>query len=103
MKDRATAAVIKSTQEVPITHTFPTSHQSLKIGFADNLSSDFQYIWLRDNCQCSSCIDFQSKQKILDTVSLDLHIKPKAYNLTENGKLKIEWSDEHKSLYEAEW
>ncbi|KAG8198191.1 hypothetical protein JTE90_015289 [Oedothorax gibbosus] len=103
VKAGATATVTKNLQEPSITHTFPTSHQSLKIGFADNLASDFQYIWLRDNCQCHACIDSGSKQKIVDTVSLDLHIKPKSYNLTENGKLQIVWPDEHISVYEAEW
>ncbi|XP_035216627.1 gamma-butyrobetaine dioxygenase-like isoform X1 [Stegodyphus dumicola] len=105
-RTRATAAINPNFQPVCITKTFPTSHQSLKIGFEDNLASDFQYIWLRDNCQCEKCIHPVSRQKMLDTVSLNINIKPKSYHLTENGKLKIVWPDgdgEHVSFYDPQW
>ncbi|XP_054708670.1 gamma-butyrobetaine dioxygenase-like isoform X2 [Uloborus diversus] len=104
---KATAAHIPDLKPPEITKTFPSSHQSLKIGFEDNLASDFQFIWLRDNCQCEKCIHPQNKQKMLDTVSLDINIKPISYYITETGSLKIIWPDgdggEHVSLYDPQW
>ncbi|XP_042896174.1 gamma-butyrobetaine dioxygenase [Parasteatoda tepidariorum] len=99
-------AAIDTKQPATITKTFPTAHQSLQIGFHDNLASDFQFIWLRDNCKCSKCVHPDSKQKMLDTVSLDINIKPKSYHLTEKGMLKIIWPDtegDHVSLYDPTW
>ncbi|GFW38850.1 trimethyllysine dioxygenase, mitochondrial [Trichonephila clavipes] len=97
-----TAAFVPN-DHTTITRTFPTSHHSLKIGFQDNLASNFYYIWLRDNCQCTSCIHSESRQKMVDTVSLDLNIKPRCYHVTDNGKLKIVWPDGHISLYDSDW
>ncbi|GIY21275.1 trimethyllysine dioxygenase, mitochondrial [Caerostris extrusa] len=103
LRSSATAAFVPNDEQTTITRTFPTSHHSLKIGFQDNLTSNFYYIWLRDNCQCSSCIHSESKQKMVDTASLDLNIKPQSYHVTESGKLKIVWPDGHISLYDADW
>ncbi|GFX30614.1 trimethyllysine dioxygenase, mitochondrial [Trichonephila clavipes] len=97
-----TAAFVPN-DHTTITRTFPTSHHSLKIGFQDNLASNFYYIWLRDNCQCTSCIHSESRQKMVDTVSLDLNIKAQCYHVTDNGKLKIVWPDGHISLYDSDW
>ncbi|CAL1265116.1 unnamed protein product [Larinioides sclopetarius] len=99
----ATAAFAADDDHTTITRTFPTSHHSLKIGFQDNLACNFYYIWLRDNCQCSSCIHSESKQKMVDTASLDLNIKPESYHVTENGKLKVIWPDGHVSFYDPDW
>ncbi|GFR02755.1 gamma-butyrobetaine dioxygenase [Trichonephila clavata] len=98
-----THSCVPNDDPTTITRTFPTSHHSLKIGFQDNLASNFYYIWLRDNCQCNSCLHTESRQKMVDTVSLDLNIKPQSYHVTDNGKLKIIWPDGHVSLYDSDW
>lgn len=103
----ATAAINTNLQSISITRTFPTRHQSIKIAFDDNLASDFQFIWLRDNCHCEKCVHPQNKQKLLDTVSLDINIKPKSYHVTDEGNLKIVWpqndGSDHVSQYDSEW
>lgn len=62
---------------------------------------------LRDNCHCEKCVHPQNKQKLLDTVSLDINIKPVSYHVTDEGKLKIVWPEnggvEHVSHYDSEW
>ncbi|KAF1947739.1 Trimethyllysine dioxygenase [Clathrospora elynae] len=57
-------------------------------------------IWLRDNCQCSSCMHGATKQRLLDTFSIpqDIAIKSHAFE-DENSILNIEWSDGHSSTY----
>lgn len=53
-------------------------------------------IWLRDNCQCSSCVHEATRQRLLDTFSI-----PQDIEITEvtikDGKVHIEFSDGHKS------
>jgi trimethyllysine dioxygenase len=61
-------------------------------------------IWLRDNCQCSSCMHETTKQRLQDTFAIpkDLSIKSASYTKDVSAnktKLSIEWSDGHKSTY----
>ncbi|KAI8937215.1 hypothetical protein NX059_006424 [Plenodomus lindquistii] len=55
-------------------------------------------IWLRDNCQCSSCVHEATKQRLLDTFSI-----PQDIAIARSKPLKnvliIDWSDGHKSEY----
>ncbi|KAF2852175.1 Trimethyllysine dioxygenase [Plenodomus tracheiphilus IPT5] len=56
-------------------------------------------IWLRDNCQCSNCVHDATKQRLLDTFSIPHDIAIKDV-IMDDSKVKIEWSDGHKSEYE---
>lgn len=62
-------------------------------------------IWLRDNCQCSSCMHETTKQRLQDTFAIpkDLSIKSASYpqrDIAANkSTIQIEWSDGHKSTY----
>lgn len=58
----------------------------------------FPNIWLRDNCQCSSCVHQATKQRLLDTFSIPPDIAIKEGKL-ENEIVSIEWSDGHKSEF----
>ncbi|KAJ4378066.1 hypothetical protein N0V83_000896 [Neocucurbitaria cava] len=55
-------------------------------------------IWLRDNCQCSSCMHDATKQRLLDTFSIPKDIAIKSHTIGQNV-LKVEWSDGHSSEY----
>lgn len=59
-------------------------------------------IWLRDNCQCGSCVHDATKQRLLDTFSIPKDIAIKQHSF-EGDVLKIEWSDGHKSEYAREF
>ncbi|XP_013786586.1 uncharacterized protein LOC106470568 [Limulus polyphemus] len=84
----------------------PMNKHSLKVIFSSHEASEFKYIWLRDNCHCHSCIDSNSKQKLVDTAELDINISPTSFRVTENGQLELVWKengDIHKSVYEPDW
>lgn len=82
-----------------ITRTFQKSPVTLSVEFKDSLTADFHYIWLRDNCPCKKCVHSQTKQKILDTLSLDLNIAPRFCSVTNTGKLKLVWPEGHGEHY----
>ncbi|CAN9094217.1 unnamed protein product [Alternaria alternata] len=59
-------------------------------------------IWLRDNCQCGSCMHDTTKQRLLDTFSIPEDISIKSHWIEGEGEdptFKIEWSDGHESRY----
>ena len=57
-------------------------------------------IWLRDNCQCGSCMHGATKQRLLDTFSIPKNIRIKSHAWMEDDKvLEIQWSDGHKSTF----
>ncbi|XP_045103370.1 gamma-butyrobetaine dioxygenase-like isoform X3 [Portunus trituberculatus] len=95
-----------TSQSPKITSALPAHHLSAKVLFDNDTVADFKYIWLRDNCQCPSCIDISTKQKLVDTTALDLNVKPESLIINSEGHLEIVWSDKsgsHKSEYGAEW
>lgn len=48
----------------------------------------YPLIWLRDNCQCSSCIDSQTKSRIIDWAKFDFkNAQPK--NISVSQFIKI--------------
>ncbi|KAK8748261.1 hypothetical protein OTU49_016393 [Cherax quadricarinatus] len=89
-----------------ITSVLPAQHLTTKVIFDTHTTADFKYIWLRDNCQCPKCVDPSTKQKLVDSPSLDLNIKPLSLTMNDAGKLEIIWSEEdeaHKSEYDPVW
>jgi trimethyllysine dioxygenase len=59
-------------------------------------------IWLRDNCQCGTCMHDATKQRLLDTFSIPKDIAIQDHSWEGDGLdkvLNIEWSDGHKSSY----
>ncbi|XP_022242920.1 trimethyllysine dioxygenase, mitochondrial-like, partial [Limulus polyphemus] len=89
-----------------IQETMPMSSHSLKVIFSNHEAAEFKYIWLRDNCHCSSCIHPDSKQKLVDTAELDVNISPKSFQVNEDGQLEVTWKEnqkEHVSVYESHW
>jgi len=69
-----------------------------------NIDAPFPLPWLRDSCQCSSCVHPTTKQKLRESSSVSPQIQPsseaRSVTLTESG-LKIHWGNnfdqEHKS------
>ncbi|KAG1673058.1 Gamma-butyrobetaine dioxygenase [Nymphon striatum] len=88
-----------------IKHAMPNGLHATKVVFSDKRMFDFKYIWLRDNCHCSKCIEPSTKQKIMDSPSLDVNIVPKVKQVNENGQLDIIWADDegHHSVYDSHW
>lgn len=61
-------------------------------------------VWLRDNCQCGSCMHESTKQRLQDTFAIPKDLSIKSASVTEELKhsdrtVDVEWSDGHKSKY----
>ncbi|KAH0371821.1 Trimethyllysine dioxygenase, partial [Aureobasidium melanogenum] len=58
-------------------------------------------LWLRDQCPCHECVHPETRQRQLDTFSIDPSIKPTKLNIQTKEKqtIQIEWQDGHQSEY----
>lgn len=63
-------------------------------------------IWLRDNCQCGTCMHGDTRQRLLDSFGIPAGIRMEKWEVegeeaeAEGGKkLKVTWEDGHESLY----
>lgn len=62
----------------------------------------FPLMWLRDNCQCSSCFHGSSKSRAIDWARFKLDdAQLKSISLDKN--LQITWADKHISNFEIDW
>ena len=77
-----------------------TSH--LEVEWSDGQKSKFNYLWLRDNCP--SAHDKDTRHRMFNILKVSTDINAKKYNINEQGKLEIEWSEgEHISYYDLKW
>ncbi|NXC92168.1 TMLH protein, partial [Cercotrichas coryphoeus] len=60
------------------------------------------FVWLRDHCRSASCYNAKTKQRSLDTASVDLAIQPRAVRVDEST-LFLTWPDGHVTRYGLEW
>ncbi|CAF4668283.1 unnamed protein product [Rotaria sp. Silwood2] len=74
----------------------------------------YDWIFLRDSCQCHQCIDSSTKQKQYNTTDIPLTISPRqtGVKILNNDILEIHWnqsllneknSNIHRSLYSSTW
>ena len=74
----------------------------LDIVWSDGEKSNFNFLWLRDNCPTAH--DGDSRHRMFNILKVSQNISPKKYNINSNGKLEIEWSEgKHKSYYDPAW
>ena len=74
----------------------------LDVVWSDGEKSNFNFLWLRDNCPTAH--DKDSRHRMFNILKVSQNISPKKYNVNSNGKLEIEWSEgEHKSYYDPSW
>ncbi|KAF7550863.1 hypothetical protein G7Z17_g5440 [Cylindrodendrum hubeiense] len=62
----------------------------------------FPNLWLRDNCQCTQCVNQDTRQRNFDTFQLPEDIHPISFAKTEEH-LEVQWSDSHKSRHPWSW
>ncbi len=62
----------------------------------------FHYVWLRDNCWCTTCRVVQSGERRLFTADIGDDIAPAAVEF-EAEVLRVSWNDGHCSTYTAAW
>ena len=74
----------------------------LEVEWNDGQKSKFNYLWLRDNCP--SAHDKDTRHRMFNILKVSTDINAKKYNINEQGKLEIEWSEgEHISYYDLKW
>jgi hypothetical protein len=60
--------------------------------------ASFSYRWLRDSCQCPSCIHPSTSQKLHKTSDIYFDIKPTGIKASDEG-LHVEWMTGHSAFY----
>ncbi|KAG0714172.1 Gamma-butyrobetaine dioxygenase [Chionoecetes opilio] len=76
--------------------------KTVTVTFADNTSSTYPFVWLRENCQCSSCFQNDAIARLFLLDDLDVHIQPKELQV-KDGCLRVTWSDGHVSVFTGKW
>ncbi|XP_038213304.1 trimethyllysine dioxygenase, mitochondrial-like [Zerene cesonia] len=72
--------------------------RTLKLVFDDGLSIDYEDCWLRDHCRCTACFHKDTNQRAQHLLNIPDATFVKV-SITEDSKLFIQWSDNHKSSY----
>ncbi|KAI0325238.1 Clavaminate synthase-like protein [Cubamyces sp. BRFM 1775] len=64
----------------------------------------YPYIWLRDSCQCPSCLHPSTRQKLHKASDIPLTIKPNEGDvIVSKDGVDITWSSGHRSHYPADF
>jgi len=75
---------------------------SLDILWNDGEKSNFNYLWLRDNCPTAH--DKDSRHRMFNILKVSTDIKAKDFKIDDDGKLVIQWSEgDHTSYYDPKW
>jgi len=85
------------------------------MGNSSSTPLQFHFLWLRDNCQCSSCIHPDSKQKLHSSGDIKSNIVPLSWKELPEG-IEIVWANDeqnnssqslttpfHSSYFTFEW
>ena len=74
----------------------------LNIEWTDGKKSNFNFMWLRDNCPLD--MDEDTRERTFNILEVSENIHPKEYKINPEGKLEIEWSEgNHTSFYDPNW
>jgi len=74
----------------------------LDVEWNDGEKSNFNFMWLRDNCPTSR--DKDSRHRMFNLLEVSTNISPKQFKINAEDKLEIEWSEgNHTSYYDQKW
>ena len=74
----------------------------LNVEWTDGKKSNFNFMWLRDNCPLD--MDEDTRERTFNILEVSENIHPKEYKINPEGKLEIEWSEgNHTSFYDPKW
>ncbi len=78
------------------------SRSALRVKWSDGEESNFNYLWLRDNCPTAH--DKDSNHRMFNILKVSRDIKAKNFKINKEGKLVIQWSEgDHTSYYDIKW
>ena len=71
----------------------------IKNDINQKLFKDIPYIWLRNNCRCSKCYNYEVEEVELNLQSLSIDdLKPKELKFNKDtNTLNVLWQDDHHS------
>lgn len=73
----------------------------LEVRWPSGRVSRLQYLWLRDNCDCTECRVAQTSEKRFIISDVPVDIAPLAVSLDGN-RLVLVWPDGHETVYDGE-
>jgi len=74
----------------------------LDVEWNDGEKSNFNFMWLRDNCP--TVRDKDSRHRMFNLLEVSTNISPKQFKINTEGKLEIEWNEgNHTSYYDQKW
>ncbi len=75
---------------------------ALNVEWSDGEKSNFNFLWLRDNCPTAH--DKDSNHRMFNLLETSENIQPSDYKINSDGKLEIKWSEgNHTSYYDLNW
>ncbi len=75
--------------------------RTVALEWDDGATTEFHYLWLRDNCACPECKHPDAWERLLDNVTLPLDQRPQEIVLDD--RLEITWEDGHRTSLSPEW
>jgi gamma-butyrobetaine dioxygenase len=79
-----------------------SNSSSLDVMWSDGKKSNFNFLWLRDNCPTAH--DKNSRHRMFNILKISENIGAKDFKINDDGKLVIKWSEgNHTSYYDPKW
>jgi gamma-butyrobetaine dioxygenase len=76
--------------------------RSIEIKWSDGNTSNYNFLWLRDNCP--SEIHPTARERTFNLLTVSESIHPESFTISEDNSLSIKWSEgDHSSNYSNEW
>ena len=74
----------------------------IDVEWNDGEKSNFNFMWLRDNCPTAR--DKDSRHRMFNLLEVSTNIAPKQFKINTENKLEIEWNEgNHTSYYDQKW
>ena len=75
---------------------------ALNVEWSDGEKSNFNFMWLRDNCPTAH--DKDSNHRMFNLLEVSENLYASEFKINSEGKLEIKWSEgNHTSYYDAKW
>ena len=84
---------------------YMNKYECLVLKWNNGSVDEYPYVYLRENCRCSTCYRDERKSRSLYSpkeVDLDIKAVSACWN-SEWNELKVSWEDGHTSHYSPEW
>lgn len=94
---------VEESEPVAVANATSTS-TTTTINFDSGKAYTFHNLWLRDACKCQECCNVGMRPATMSAHILGLEeVAPVEMTVSDDNKLKVEWTDGHKSSYPMHW